>query len=104
MPSVQDGFTAPPSIPSRPPPPKTGRTNKENVPSGARAPPGSGKFCIGNYKGKKSAKARFAPVWYAIPGNKSRQTSDFNAAFDALPPAEKAVYESEALALRAAAQ
>ncbi|KAJ2926025.1 hypothetical protein H1R20_g11069, partial [Candolleomyces eurysporus] len=104
MPSAANGFTAPPSLPALPPPKTSSRANKENVALGSRAPPGSGKFCIGNYKGKKTGKARFAPVWYAIPGNKGRQTSDFNAAWEALPSEEKAGYEPQAAALRAAVQ
>ncbi|RXW12706.1 hypothetical protein EST38_g13146, partial [Candolleomyces aberdarensis] len=105
FPSATAGFAAPPPLPALPPALKKalGRANKENMPLGNRAPQGSGKFCIGNYKGKTTGKALYALAWLVVPGNKTRLTSDFNQAWDNLPSNEKAGYEAQGATLKAAA-
>ncbi|RXW18513.1 hypothetical protein EST38_g7354 [Candolleomyces aberdarensis] len=102
---VENFATCSPPLPALPPAPKKalGRANKENVPLGNRAPRGSGKFCIGNYKGKTTGKALYALAWSVVPGNKTRLTSDFNQAWDNLPSNEKAGYEAQGATLKAAA-
>ncbi|RXW16217.1 hypothetical protein EST38_g9639 [Candolleomyces aberdarensis] len=100
--STANGFSALPSLPSLPPPPKASRgANKENAVPGSHAALGSEKFCLPNYKNKKTGRARYAFVWAAVPGNKNLLTSDFNNAWHSLSKEEKEKYEAEAAALKA---
>ncbi|KAF6748559.1 hypothetical protein DFP72DRAFT_916275 [Ephemerocybe angulata] len=96
MPSISNGFSAPPELPAFPKKAEVTR-GKENRPTDTTTKPrarfGEGKFAIGNYKGKQSAKAFFALDWYAVKSNKGRSTGDFNRDWEDLPQDQKMIYK-----------
>ncbi|RXW11820.1 hypothetical protein EST38_g14035 [Candolleomyces aberdarensis] len=64
--------------------------DKENISNGRKAP-GEGIFRPGK---KNTGKGLFGHAWYAK--NKGRQTKDFNAAWNELPPAEQEAWNNKA--------
>ncbi|KAF6754399.1 hypothetical protein DFP72DRAFT_898951 [Ephemerocybe angulata] len=93
LPSIANGFTAPPQLPPLPVQRATDKDNENRAPK-ARAAVGQGKFALHNYKRKETGKAVYAHVWAAIDGNKKLKTSDFNDAWNALSSEAQSVVTS----------